>query len=120
VTIFIIVIPGRGLAREPGIQPRQHADGLLRLPFGKSGARYALCRRHERSRASYLLAQEKTAPGFTSRYGVDRLVWFEQHDDVSSAILREKEIKKWRRAWKIRLIEEGNSAWRDLYFDIVV
>ena len=60
----------------------------------------------------------KVLKGFTSRYAVDRLVWFETYDDPVSAITREKEIKKWRRAWKIRLIEESNPDWRDLYPDI--
>jgi putative endonuclease len=57
----------------------------------------------------------KAAPGFTSRYGVDRLVWFECYDDPTGAIEREKNIKKWRRDWKIRLIEESNPEWVDLY-----
>ena len=60
----------------------------------------------------------KAVRGFTSRYGVDRLVWFECYDDPTTAISREKEIKKWRRDWKISLIEEGNSDWRDLYSSI--
>jgi putative endonuclease len=57
----------------------------------------------------------KIVPGFTSRYGVDRLVWFEIHDDPATAIGREKQLKKWRRDWKIRLIEEQNPEWGDLY-----
>jgi len=54
-------------------------------------------------------------PGFTARYGVDRLVWFEAYDEPTGAITREEELKKWRRDWKIRLIEELNPDWRDLY-----
>jgi putative endonuclease len=57
----------------------------------------------------------KVVPGFTSRYGVDRLVWFETYDDPMTAIEREKQIKKWRREWKISLIEESNPNWHDLY-----
>jgi putative endonuclease len=53
--------------------------------------------------------------GFTAKYGVHRLVWFEQHQDVNFAILREKRIKRWRRPWKIRLIEETNPHWIDYY-----
>jgi putative endonuclease len=53
--------------------------------------------------------------GFTKRYGVNKLVWFEIYDDVLTAIAREKELKKWRRDWKIRLIEEQNPGWVDLY-----
>src|SRR5262249_31560677 len=48
----------------------------------------------------------KAVPGFTSRYGVNKLVWFEIYDDPATEIAREKELKKWRRDWKIRLIEE--------------
>jgi putative endonuclease len=51
---------------------------------------------------------------FTSRYGVHRLVWFEQHPDMSSAICRENELKKWIRNWKPNLIEAGNPEWNDL------
>jgi putative endonuclease len=62
--------------------------------------------------------KNKLIPGVASRYGVDRLVWFEVYDDPQNAIAREKDIKKWRRAWKIRLIEESKPDWRDLYSDI--
>ena len=55
------------------------------------------------------------ADGFTKRYGVHSLVWLELHDTMVSAIEREKQLKKWRRAWKIALIEEGNPDWCDLY-----
>ena len=53
-------------------------------------------------------------PGFTSRYGVRRLVWFEQHSDMPSAIRCEKQLKKWNRDWKLNLIEAGNPEWMDL------
>jgi putative endonuclease len=62
--------------------------------------------------------REKLTPGFTSRYDVGRLVWFEVYDDPVNAITREKEIKKWRRSWKIALIEKDNPEWRDLYPEI--
>ncbi|MDJ0978884.1 MAG: GIY-YIG nuclease family protein, partial [Erythrobacter sp.] len=55
--------------------------------------------------------------GFSKKYDVHRLVWFEQHATVEQAILREKQIKKWRRAWKVDLIEEDNARWRDLAED---
>ena len=54
-------------------------------------------------------------PGFTSKYGVYRLVYFEQFSDIENAIRREKRLKKWNRAWKIRLIEDVNPNWDDLY-----
>ncbi len=61
----------------------------------------------------------KAIPGFTARYGVSRLVWFEAHENPTAAITREKALKKWRRDWKIRLIEEQNLDWRDLFPGIV-
>ena len=57
----------------------------------------------------------KAVPGFSARYGVGKLVWFEIHATAEAAITREKELKKWRRDWKIRLIEEQNLNWDDLY-----
>ena len=63
--------------------------------------------------------REGAVEGFTRRYGVKSLVWYEQHESMSSAIAREKAIKKWNRAWKLRLIEERNPQWRDLWSEIV-
>ena len=57
--------------------------------------------------------------GFTSRYGAHTLVWHETHPTMEGAIAREKAIKKWRRAWKIELIEAFNPDWRDLFHSIV-
>ena len=56
--------------------------------------------------------------GFSSRYATKTLVWFEMHDTMEQAILREKRIKKWNRGWKLRLIEESNPQWRDLATDL--
>ena len=53
--------------------------------------------------------------GFTKRYEVNDLVWYEVHESAEAAILREKQIKKWNRAWKIKLIEDANPYWNDLY-----
>ncbi len=60
----------------------------------------------------------KVIHGFTSKYNITRLVWFEIYDDPISAISREKELKKWKRAWKVRLIEAQNPRWDDLYESI--
>ena len=57
--------------------------------------------------------------GFTKKYQVHLLVWYEQHATMESAIAREKAIKAWKREWKIQLIEESNSGWRDLYPELV-
>jgi len=59
--------------------------------------------------------RQKAIAGFTAKYGADRLVWLEAHDDVTTAISREKEIKKWRRDWKIVLIERENPDWLDVW-----
>ena len=56
--------------------------------------------------------------GFTKTYGVHLLVYVEFHETMAQAILREKQIKEWRRAWKIKLIERANPHWRDLYDDV--
>ena len=59
------------------------------------------------------------ADGFTRKHRIHTLVWFEQHQTMESAIRREKAIKEWNRAWKLRLIEETNPEWRDLYPEII-
>ena len=63
------------------------------------------------------IAEHKSKPieSFTEKYGVARLVYFETFDDPANAIKREKRLKKWNRTWKIRLIEERNPNWDDLY-----
>ncbi len=53
--------------------------------------------------------------GFTKRYGIHMLVWFESHETMLSAIVREKAIKEWKRRWKVEMIERSNPEWRDLY-----
>jgi len=61
--------------------------------------------------------REALADGFTKRYGIKRLVWFEAHESMEQAILREKRIKRWPRAWKYDLIHGSNPTWRDLAED---
>ncbi|HDZ55246.1 MAG TPA: GIY-YIG nuclease family protein [Pseudomonas xinjiangensis] len=63
--------------------------------------------------------REGEVEGFTYRYGVKTLVWYELHDSMAGAIAREKALKRWNRDWKLRMIEEANPQWRDLWFDIV-
>ena len=58
--------------------------------------------------------REKVRPGFTAKYGVDKLVWFESFELRENAFRRERQLKEWRRVWKLRLIEETNPEWRDL------
>jgi len=62
--------------------------------------------------------KNKFVEGFTKQHDVDQLVWFEQHEQIESAITREKQIKGWNRDWKIRLIEATNPYWNDLYLGL--
>jgi putative endonuclease len=57
--------------------------------------------------------------GFTKNHGVHNLVYYETTDDIGSAIAREKRLKKWNRAWEVKLVEEANPHWRDLYLDLL-
>ncbi|MFN3171908.1 MAG: GIY-YIG nuclease family protein [Hyphomicrobiales bacterium] len=72
------------------------------------------------SELAAIIAQHKCGKGskFTARYGVKRLVWYEEHFDVRDAIEREKRIKRCRRAWKVALIEKGNAEWAELSYGI--
>ena len=58
-------------------------------------------------------------PGFTSEYKVHKLVYYEMHDDILMALKREKNLKAWKRAWKLGLIDHNNPDWTDLYFTLV-
>jgi putative endonuclease len=62
--------------------------------------------------------REKYIKGFTEQHRVTRLVYYEEYADVRDAIVREKRLKNWNRSWKIRLIEENNHEWRDLWFGL--
>ena len=63
--------------------------------------------------------RERAIEGFTKRYWVDRLVYWERHDEAIVAAGRERSLKRWKRDWKIRLIEDFNPTWRDLFADII-
>ena len=62
--------------------------------------------------------KQSVVRGFTKTYGLNRLVWYERHEDIRDAIHREKTLKTWLRAWKVRLIMQTNPEWRDLYDDL--
>ena len=57
----------------------------------------------------------KLRPGFATRHGCDKLVWYEAHDSGEAAFARERQLKEWRRSWKLLLIEDSNPTWSDLY-----
>jgi putative endonuclease len=63
--------------------------------------------------------KDKSILGFTKKYNVDKLVYFEEYNDINQTITREKQLKKWNRSWKIKLIEVKNKNWNDLYKDIL-
>lgn len=63
--------------------------------------------------------KNKLVAGFTKKYNIHSLVWYEAHDSIAVAIQREKQMKKWERPWKLRLIEELNPRWKDLYADLL-
>ena len=63
--------------------------------------------------------REKITPGFTAKYNVNRLVWFDQTDSIEAAIQHEKRLKHWQRAWKIEMIEKANPEWEDLYASLL-
>ena len=83
---------------------------LASKPYGTLyvGSTFELARRVWQHRT-------RAIPGFTAKYGVDCLVWFETHERLETAFIRERQIKKWKRDWKINLIERENPHWTDLY-----
>jgi putative endonuclease len=64
--------------------------------------------------------RNRILPGFTRQHGVQKLVWYEQHETREAAITRERQLKKWNRIWKLEIIERNNPGWRDLYDEIVM
>ena len=94
------------------------------MPYERQPAVYILATRHMGTLYTGVTSnlvrrcwehRREVAQGFTQRYGVHRLVFFELHDTMGAAIAREKQLKHWERAWKIRLIEEANPEWKDLW-----
>jgi putative endonuclease len=113
--LLSLVIPGRRNAPSPESIPPVPAMAcyVYLLASKKHGTLY-LGVTNDIVRRGYG-HRTKAVQAFTRRYGVDKLVWFEIYDDAMTAIAREKELKKWRRDWKIRLIEAENPGWVDLY-----
>ena len=91
---------------------REHRYFVYIMASGRNGTLYAGVTNDIARRA--LEHKHGQAEGFTKRYGIGDLVWFEEHADIHDAIAREKQIKGWNRAWKVRLIEKENSGWNDL------
>ena len=101
----------RATARSNGY----HARILLGLHSGERAERHSVIGvTNDLARRVYE-HKIKAVPSFTSRYDVSLLVWYEEYGDVNDAIAREKALKRWERKWKLRLIEENNPRWFDLY-----
>jgi predicted GIY-YIG superfamily endonuclease len=90
-------------------------DEFLRLHRRQRPQRHDLCRLDRQPRQAHLGTQDEGQGGFTKTYGCDQLVWFETFGSRAGAFRRERQIKEWRRSWKLLLIEEENPTWRDLY-----
>lgn len=89
---------------------------LQRLHYGESAQRNALRGRNQPSwEARAFQHRNGVGSRFTAKYGVKTLVWYEHYVDVRDAIVREKQLKKWERRWKLELIERFNPDWQDLY-----
>lgn len=91
---------------------REHAYAVYLMTNGRRGVLYVGVTSNLPTRAQQ--HRDGEIAGFTRRHGCKLLVWFEVHDDIEAAIRREKLIKRWRRAWKIALIEARNPEWADL------
>jgi putative endonuclease len=94
---------------------RKHACVYI-LASGRNGTLYVGVTSDISGRVS--LHKQDLLQGFTKTYGVHRLVYVEFHDVMEQAIAREKQLKRWKRAWKVELIERENPEWRDLYWEI--
>jgi putative endonuclease len=103
------------LLRKQEPRAENHNEGRICLHHGKRSQRNALRGRHQRLAARTYQHRNGLVEGFTKEYGCTLLVWFEDHDDLQEARLRELQIRKWKRAWKIELIEQGNPHWKDLF-----
>jgi putative endonuclease len=91
---------------------RDHLYFVYIMASGRNGTLYTGVTNDVFARAREHRA--KRVPGFTAKYSVTRLVWFERWGDINGAIGREKAVKRWRRAWKLALIEASNPQWLDL------
>ena len=99
------------------MKPLGAGNGFLHIHRGRNGTLYTGMTDSLAARISE--HKQKMREGFTAQYGVDLLVWYEVHDTREGAFKRERQIKKWNRAWKLELIEKSNPEWRDLFDQIV-
>jgi putative endonuclease len=96
--------------------PREHLYFVYILASRRNGTLYVGATNNLIDRVGE--HREGKIPGFTKRYGIKMLVYFEEHGEIDEAIRREKRIKRWQRSWKLELIESRNPQWRDLWVDL--
>jgi predicted GIY-YIG superfamily endonuclease len=110
-----------GLNTCPG-HPRPSSlayGGRLCIYSGERSKRHLVRRSYERPCSKNLRTSQRIVAGFTKKYSVKRLVYFEHYEEIQAAIQREHNMKHWSRKWKVRLILANNPAWNDLYDSIV-
>ena len=90
-------------------------DGLLRLHHGEPEEWHPVCGCHQQSGRGFYEHKNNLVEGFTKQYDVHTLVWFESTPSIEAAIAREKQLKNWKREWKLALLEKTNPDWCDLY-----
>ena len=93
----------------------ENNEDPVRLYSRQQAPRYALYRGHEQPRPTDGEHSQGLVAGFTKKYNVKQLVYYEMHETMHEAIRREKQLKEWRRLWKIRIIEQFNPEWRNLF-----
>ena len=107
-----------------GVSKRSNPEGLrnettLCIYHGEQTQRNLVHRGYLEPCPTGLAAQNNLVEGFTNRYGIHILVWYEVHETMQSAIAKEKMVKNWKRVWKLALIEKNNPEWQDLYQNII-
>ena len=112
---------GRPLGSDSTTPPQWRMDPKAYFVYLLASARDGVLYAGSTSRLIARIHEHKTwaVPGFTQRFRVNQLVWFEMHGDARSMVERERRIKEWPRAWKVRLIEENNPRWVDLYGELL-
>ncbi|MET3710599.1 putative GIY-YIG superfamily endonuclease [Sphingomonas trueperi] len=111
---YIACGPALLLPQEHGTKEKPD-EIRLRVHHGEQAQRHDLCRIDQRPARQSVPASHRHDRGLPKDKGCKHLVWYEAHEDLDGARLRERQMKKWKRAWKIELIERDNPQWKDLY-----
>lgn len=106
-----------GLTRGSNLKHRSRMAGYVYIVTNRKRGTLYIGVTSDLERRIFEHRKGKT-PGFTSKYGCNQRVWYEEHQRIGTAIQREKSLKRWYQQWKIELIEKVNPDWRDLYFEL--